>query len=149
MKATNYILLILFFGTTLYLISDSLSFNAKTGDEALDIRLKEVNNKALTNITDFKIKMAASFQTSEAEISDLLKIMEPAEILFAYQVATVTGKSLDNIVATYLKKKNEGWSEILKNYGINNKSEKFADIKNLAIFKKINIGDKNISQIKK
>lgn len=149
MKSTNYILLILFFATTFYLISDSLSFNARTGDKALDIRLKEVNNKALVNISDFKAKMATSFQTSESEISELLKIMEPAEILFAYQVATVTGKSLENVVATYTKKKGEGWSAILESYGIKNKSEKFSDIKNLAIFKKINIGDKNLSQNKK
>ncbi len=136
MKQINYLLLFVFFSASFYLISQSLTFNAKTGDAVLDEKLKELNAEAITNISEFRSQIAMEFQTSETKITELLQIMEPAEILFAYQIAAVNSTSIDKIVAKFKQNKSEGWSVIIDKLGISQHSEKFKDLKNLSIYGK-------------
>ncbi|MES2588147.1 MAG: hypothetical protein V4622_04150 [Bacteroidota bacterium] len=148
MKQINYLLLFVFFSASFYLISQSLTFNAKTGDTVLDEKLKALNAEAITNISEFRSHIAMEFQTSETKITELLEIMEPAEILFAYQIAAVNSTSIDKIVTKYKQNKNEGWAVIIQKLGISQQSEKFKDLKNLSIYGKSAIYVNELSQNK-
>ena len=136
MKQFNYILLFVFFSATFYLISQSLTFDAKTGDTVLDEKLKNLNAQAVTDISTFKSEIASEFQTTEVKISKLLEEMEPAEVLFAYNIALIKSISVNDVIAVYKENKNQGWSVIIKKLGISQQSEKFKDLKNISIYGK-------------
>lgn len=148
MNKTNYILLSIVVFVSFFLISKTLSFEANTGDIALDQRLKDINAKAITNIDVFKNQVAMRYQTSESEIGQLLKFMEPAEILFAYEISAVSSISVEKIIKSYKKNKNDGWHIIISDLGIKKSSKKFKELKNLSIYDKQSIDESSLSQNK-
>lgn len=148
MNKTNYSFLIILFVVSFFLIFQSLSYEAKTGDKVLDQKLKEINSKAIRNLDDFKKEMAFNYQTSESDISEMLKIMEPAEILFTYEISIVSSNSVDKIIKSFKKHKKEGWKVIIRDMGIYSNSEKFKDLKNLSIYKREEINKNPVSQNK-
>jgi hypothetical protein len=148
MNKTNYILLSIVFFACFFLIFNTLSFDAQTGDEKLDNKLKEINAKAITNIDVFKSQIALKYQTSESEVARLLKIMEPAEILFSYEISAVSSTPIDKIIETYKNNKNEGWKTIISEIGISKNSKKFKELKNLSIYNDQTIDDSSLSQNK-
>ncbi len=148
MNKTSYILLSFVFFVCFFLIFKTLSFDAQTGDEKLDKKLNEINAKAITNIDEFKSQIALKYQTSESEVAKLLKIMEPAEILFSYEISAVSSTPIDKIIETYKKNKNEGWNVVISEIGIQKNSKKFKELKNLSIYNDQTIDDSSLSQNK-
>ncbi len=136
MKKFNYILLFVFFSATFYLISQSLTFDANTGDTVLDEKLKNLNAQAVADISTFKMEIASEFQTTEFKISKLLEEMEPAEVLFSYNIALINSISVDDVISVYKENKDYGWSVIINKLGISQQSEKFKDLKNISIYGK-------------
>jgi hypothetical protein len=148
MNKTNYILLSIVFFVSFLLIFNTLSFDAQTGDEKLDKKLNEINARAITNIDEFKSQIALKYQTSESEVARLLKIMEPAEILFSYEISAVSSTPIEEIIETYKNNKNEGWEIIISEIGIEKNSKKFKELKNLSIYNDQTIDDSSLSQNK-
>ena len=136
MKQFNYILLFVFFSATFYLISQSLTFDARTGDTVLDEKLKNLNAQAVADIENFKTEIANEFQTTEVKISKLLENMEPTEVLFAYNIAMINSTPVNKVINVYQENKNQGWSVVIRKLGISQQSEKFKDLKNISIYGK-------------
>jgi hypothetical protein len=148
MNKTNYILLSLLFFASFYLISNTLSYEAKTGDKLLDEKLKEINAKAITNIDEFKSFIALKYQSSESEVSKLLKFLEPAEILFSYEISVISSTPHEVVIEKFKKNKSEGWKIVISDLGIKQHTEKFNELKNLSIYDIQKIDESSLSQNK-
>jgi hypothetical protein len=148
MNKTNYILLSIIFFASFYLISNTLSYEAKTGDKVLDQKLKEINAKAITNIDEFKRFIALKYQISESDVSKLLKVLEPAEILFSYEISVINSTPHYLVIEKFRKNKSKGWQVVINQLGIKKNSEKFNELKNLSIYDIQKIDESSLSQNK-
>lgn len=104
-----------------------LSFS--TGSVELDKNLSIVNANAKLDLNTFKIDLSVSHNIPIPKIDELLKIMAPAEIILAKDIADIVGKSLDNVVSSYRVNKDKGWGYIAKQMGIKPGSPEFHALK--------------------
>jgi hypothetical protein len=137
----------IFFFFSLILIStgfkaQQLSFSAKTGDSEMDLYLKDVNTKALTDPEQFKISASTSFNIGKTKIDLMLTNMAPGDVYMALQLASSTGKPVDEVVTVYNKNKGKGWGVIAKEMGIKPGSPEFHAMKK-ALKKKKDKGNGN------
>ncbi|MCE3295588.1 MAG: hypothetical protein K0R65_1302 [Crocinitomicaceae bacterium] len=137
MKSYNYVLLFALFSVSIFLISVSLTFDANTGNEKFDEKLNEINKEALADISAFKAAIVGEYHVDETEVSSLISIMEPAEILLSFELSRLTSKTLSEVLTSYNNNKEEGWKKIFLSLGINKKSSRFNDLC------KIEINDQN------
>jgi hypothetical protein len=128
MKSYNYILLFALFSASIFLISVSMTFDAKTGDEKFDERLDEINKDALGDISAFKAAIVEEYHVDEAEVGSLISTMEPAEILLSYELSRLTSKTMTEVLTRYNKNKEDGWKKIFLSLGINNNSSRFNEL---------------------
>lgn len=121
--------------TTLFsalLFSACFSFaqiSFKTGNVELDSDLQSINAKAKLDIAGFKIDINKSYNLPIPKIDELLKIMEPAEIILANDISDVAKKPLDEVVSSYKTNKDKGWGAIAKDMGIKPGSPEFHALK--------------------
>lgn len=131
MKSLNYILLFAVFSVAIFLITNSLSFDAQTGDKQFDEKLNEINKDALADLKAFKSNVANFYQIDETEVSNMMSVMEPAEIILAIEVAKLANKPLTEIVNLHHENKTLGWNKILLSIGIKKNSTEFNDLKQI------------------
>ena len=103
------------------------SFN--TGSIELDKQLGDINAKAKLDIKGFTVDLNVSHNIPVPKIEELLKIMEPAEIVLAKDISSITNKSLDTVVDSYKVNKDKGWGVIAKDMGIKPGSPEFHALK--------------------
>ncbi|MFN5417507.1 MAG: hypothetical protein ACK5B9_10655 [Flavobacteriia bacterium] len=131
MKSLNYILIFAVFSVAIFLITNSLSFDAQTGDKQFDEKLNEINKDALADLKAFKSNVANFYQIDETEVSNMMSVMEPAEIILAIEVAKLANKPLTEIVNLHRENKSLGWNKILLSIGIKKNSTEFNDLKQI------------------
>lgn len=131
MKSLNYILIFAVFSVAIFLITTSLSFDAQTGDKQFDEKLNEINKDALADLKAFKSNVATFYLMEETEVSNMMSLMEPAEIILALELAKLTNKPLREIVNHYHDHKALGWNKILLSLGIKKNSTEFNDLKQI------------------
>ncbi|MFL5753412.1 MAG: hypothetical protein ACJ76F_08395 [Bacteroidia bacterium] len=118
--------------------SQQLSFSAKTGDSEMDLYLKDINTKALADPEQFKISASTSFNIGKTKIDLMLTNMAPGDVYMALQLASSTGKPVDEVVSAYTKNKGKGWGVIAKEMGIKPGSPEFHAMKKAMKNKKEN-----------
>lgn len=131
MKSLNYILIFAVFSVAIFLITNSLSFDAQTGDKQFDEKLNEINKDALADLKAFKSNVTKFYQIDETEVSNMMSVMEPAEIILAIEVAKLANKPLTEIVNLHHENKTLGWNKILLSIGIKKNSTEFNDLKQI------------------
>lgn len=145
MKGLNYVLIFAVFSVSIFLITTSLSFDAHTGDKEFDKKLNEINKNALADLKTFKSNVSNFYVIDQQEVSNLMSIMEPAEIILALEVAKLTNKPLSEIVNHYSENKSIGWNKILLSLGIKKNSTEFNDLKQIDL-QEINQQETTISK---
>ncbi|MBI1836136.1 MAG: hypothetical protein HYR91_02605 [Flavobacteriia bacterium] len=104
--------------------------NFNTGDQDLDKQLVEINNEAKNDLTKFKTDLLNVFKIPFEKTEVLLKEkMEPAEILLSAKIASISKKSLDQVITCYKTNKSKGWGYIAKEMGIKPGSPEFHELK--------------------
>jgi len=112
--------------------SASATYNAKTGDSALDTTLGDLNVQTHgRNLSDFISNLSVSYNIPKIKIEDLLfKVeMTPADAYMTVGIAKIANKSIDEVVNEYKANKGKGWGVIAKNLGIKPGSKEFHALK--------------------
>lgn len=146
MNKLNYLLFLMLFSASFVLISQTLSFDPRTGDKRFDRQLHDINANLSQNLGDFKQKVAYKYKVKETQVSDLLTEMEPAEVLITLQLLTITSKSLDEILASYKENRKAGWKAIAEDLGIKNNTVAFRELKNVILFNEMPVNENSLSQ---
>ncbi|PCJ28329.1 MAG: hypothetical protein COA97_01470 [Flavobacteriales bacterium] len=116
----------------LLLLISNISFaqlSFKTGSVELDKDMATINADAKLNIKGFTIDLSVSHSIPIPKIKELLKIMEPAEIILAKNISIIINKPMDDVVASYKINKDKGWGQIAKEMGIKPGSPEFHALK--------------------
>ncbi len=103
--------------------------NFRTGDATLEAELNITNRDAQRNLSTFKSNVSIEFGIPKPRIEGLLRIMQPAEVVLAIRISTVTRKPLDVVVQNYKVNKSKGWGYIAKQMGIKPGSPEFHALK--------------------
>ena len=146
MKKTNYTILFFALIAIFSLLTYSLSFDPKTGDEKLDEKLSDINLSASLNINKFISRVASTYIVDETMVNEMLKTMEPADVLLTLQIGKVTDFSVYEIMSIYKNKSNNGWSSIFQELGIKNTSYEFTELKKIATFNEKSFVNSSLSQ---
>ena len=116
----------------LFIIGSFVGFSQvkyNTGSLEFDKDLGVINANAKLDLKTFKLNTSVSHNLPIPKIEELLKIMEPAEIILAKDVADAVNKPIDTVVASYKVNKDKGWGEIAKEMGIKPGSPEFHALK--------------------
>jgi len=100
-----------------------------TGSLEFDKDLGIINANAKLDLKTFKLNTSVSHNIPIPKIEELLKIMEPAEIILAKDVADAVNKPIDTVVDSYKANKDKGWGVIAKEMGIKPGSPEFHALK--------------------
>jgi hypothetical protein len=76
MDKVNFPIIFTVLSATFIILSQSLSFNPKTGDEKLDAKLAEINLSASQDIKSFIERVNQVYHIEENQVKSLLEIME-------------------------------------------------------------------------
>ena len=133
MKNLNYLLLFAIFVVSVFLISVSVNFDAKTGDEKFDNHLNELNKVALEDLSNFKKHISIKYHVDENEVTNMISTMEPVEILLVYEISRLMNESPSKIISRYNSNKKEGWKKVLVSLGINQSSSQYKDLTKLEL----------------
>ena len=101
----------------------------KTGDAELEIKLNEVNKEAKADINLFTSDLNKSTGLAIDKIKDLLKKLQPAEIVLAEDISIITNKPIDTVIKSYEANKDAGWGKVAKDMGIKPGSAEFHALK--------------------
>jgi len=115
--------------STLSIHSQTKTFSPQTGDVELDKTLTEINEKAKANKDAFVNDVSAKFNLGRDKVTEMTKVMEPADVYMAAQTAEVINKPVDDVVKTYEANKGKGWGETAKQLGIKPGSPEFHAMK--------------------
>ncbi len=148
MKNTNYPIILMMLAATFILLSQTLSFNPKTGDEGFDNKLNEINVEALSDINNFIDRVNSVYLIEKNQVQELLNVFEPAELLIALQICHVTDNTLLNVIENYKRNKSKGWKSILSDLGIKSTSYEFVELKKIVNFNDVSYITNTISQNK-
>ncbi len=109
----------------------ALTYDFKTGDKELDVRLNDLNIHAKADMNNFLTEASATFQVEKSVVSLLIERdkMEPAEAYMALRLQELSKKPLETVVETYKKNKGKGWGAIAKELGIKPGSPEFHKLK--------------------
>jgi len=110
----------------------SLEFN--TGDEELDITLKEINIEAGVDINGYKADLSTTYDISRNKLEYLfVEIkMEPADVFMTLELARILNISIDAILKVYKENRGKGWGVIAKQLGMKPGSNEFMALKNVS-----------------
>ena len=113
-------------------LSLSAQVSFKTGDVELEGDLNKINAKAKIDFGKFKVEMAGTYNIEERKLEHMHvgMEMEPAEIYIALEVAKISKRPIDDVLAAYEKHKDKGWGFIAKQLGIKPGSDEFHALKN-------------------
>ncbi len=117
----------------------------KTGDSKFDAELNVTNNEAKSDLTSFKKELTSSYKITTSKIDNLLKIMEPAEVLLSCKIGEIANRTIDEVVSSYKVNKDKGWGAIAKDMGIKPGSPEFHALKGKTKKAKGNSGSSNKS----
>ena len=104
---------------------------SETADSQWHLALKDLNERAKSNLKDFTAELGRNYGVSEETINKLLnKVgMAPADAYMAAKVSKVAERPMEDVVKEYESNKNKGWGVIAKNLGIKPGSKEFHDLK--------------------
>lgn len=126
MKQITFLIIVLFIS---FKYTAQTSYNS--GDQELDKELTEINSQAKLDLTKFKNDLISTYKIPITKIEELLKEkMEPAEVLLAAKIASISKKPLEQVVSCYKENKTKGWGYIAKQMGIKPGSPEFHALKN-------------------
>lgn len=134
------------FLTAVFLIFSIVVFGQakfNTGSVEFDKDLGLINTNAKLDLKTFKINTNVSHNIPIPQIEELLKILEPAEIILAKDIADAVNKPIDAVVETYKGNKEKGWGVIAKEMGIKPGSPEFHALKGKAKKNKNTKGGEN------
>lgn len=103
----------------------------RTGNVELDTDLNRINVRASADFGKFKAELGTTYNISEQRIEHFhteLR-MEPAEIYYALEIASVTNRPVDDVIEVYRIHKTHGWGQIAKQLGIKPGSAEFHQLK--------------------
>ena len=112
--------------------SVSATYDARTGDSALDTTLGDLNVQTHgRDLSDFISNLSLSYNIPKIKIEDLLYRVEmtPADAYMTVGIAKFTNKSIDEVVDEYKTNKGKGWGVIAKRLGIKPGSKEFHALK--------------------
>lgn len=112
--------------------SVSATYDARTGDSALDTTLGDLNVQTNgRDLSDFISNLSLSYNIPKIKIEDLLYRVEmtPADAYMTVGLAKITNKSIDEVVDEYKANKGKGWGVIAKRLGIKPGSKEFHALK--------------------
>jgi len=129
MKNIKMLMLIVMFGIV---FPTHAQYN--TGDDELNKSLLTIDANASLDFGDFKVDISGSYDITEKKL-DYLSVeieMSAGDIYMTVELATITEKSVDEVVTVYNKNKDKGWSVIAKELGIKPGSPEFHALKGKA-----------------
>lgn len=145
MNKLNYLLFFAMLTASFLLISQTLSFDPNTGDEQLDEQLNEINSQAVTDLLSFQNEVSEKYHVGKDKISALLAIMEPVEIIIAYEISALTEKPIEQVIKSYKANKSEGWKAIAADLGVKSNTPEFSELKNILLEKYTQADEKTLS----
>ena len=96
-----------------------------------DSLISSLNVQAEANIGDFKVNLGATFGAPVPLVDMVIgSVASPGEAYLIFNVAEVSNKPVDVVIAEYKKNKGKGWGVIAKNLGIKPGSKEFHALKN-------------------
>ncbi len=106
-------------------------YRGNTGDQGLDLSLRNLDVEARANLPGFIGKMSVRFGVPEAKVSDLVvkASIPPADVYMAFRIAGLIHKPVDVVIQEYNAHKGKGWGVIAKNLGIKPGSKEFHALK--------------------
>jgi hypothetical protein len=134
MKNFNYPIVLVALVTAIVLLTNSLSFNPKTGDEKLDEKLNEINMNASMNISEFVDRLSTVYFVEKVMVDELLLTMEPVDVLLTLQISKITDYTIYDVLKSYKNNPENGWNSILNDLGIASTSKEFKQLKNVSSF---------------
>lgn len=124
------ILVFIFSCFILSINAQTITFNPRTGDTEFDNVLKDINDKAKSDINSFIQTAVNVFNTTKDKVEALIKdIPTPADVYMVLQTAEVTNKPVEEVKTVYTKNKDKGWGQIAKELGIKPGSAEFHALK--------------------
>ncbi len=112
----------------------------KTDDAQFDADLNSVNGNAKLDLKLFNKNLSIEYGVPEKKVEEMNTVnkMEPAEVFLALELAKLSKKKLDDVLAVYKTDKDKGWGYIAKQMGIKPGSAEFHALKDASKNKKNN-----------
>ena len=109
-------------------LAQTLSFGL--GDAGLEASLNELGASAKLDLPGFTAEVSLQWGVPQAQVqATLAQGLQPAETYLAAALASLSGKPVDVVVATYTKNKAAGWGAVAKALGIKPGSKEFKALK--------------------
>ncbi|MBK9283802.1 MAG: hypothetical protein IPM51_05720 [Sphingobacteriaceae bacterium] len=135
MKTIN--LFFLFSLCSTFFMAQNFNLRVKSGDAELDASLDHINVKAKADLPGFKSEIALEFGVSEQKIDKMINDnISPADVFMTFQVAELSKKEPETVLATFTKNTDKGWGALAKELGIKPGSAEFHALKGKAKNKK-------------
>jgi hypothetical protein len=148
MKKFNYPIIFIVLLTIIVTLTNSLTFNANTGDDVFDKKLNEINISASLNINQFIDRVSSLYFVDKVILNDMLVTMEPVDVLITLHVSKITDFSMYEVLSSYKNNSKKGWNSVLHELGINNTSYEFKQIKNIVKYNDESFINSSLSQNK-
>lgn len=101
-----------------------------SGDTELDANLKLVNTEGKKDLAAFKLDLTKRFSVTMPKVETCFNAgMNPGDVFMAFQVATISRRPIEDVVAVYKKSKDKGWGAMAKELGIKPGSAEFHALK--------------------
>ncbi len=131
-KKTAFIILLLLPVSFTYAGDPVSDYKPATGDETLDLNLKELNRLASADKKTFIEKLTGMYDVdiSPERISALIDKdkLQPADIYLAMEFSQISNKTFDDVITEYKKNKSKGWSYIAKQVGVKPGTEELDNV---------------------
>jgi len=122
---------ILSIAVSFIIYSTSAQVTYQTGYSDWDAHLKIIDAQASTDFDSFRGDLSLSYHISEKKIDYMAASlrMSPGEIYLALDIASVSGKKIDDVLTIYQQNKKRGWGYIAQEAGIKPGSQEFHQLK--------------------
>lgn len=115
---------------SLFITTISFTQTRSTGDKELDNVLVEVNTNAQLNLSGFKLNVSKTYNTPIEKVEKCFKVgMTAGDVIFAFELSTISRKPIELITTSFTKNKGKGWGVIAKEMGIKPGSPEFHRLK--------------------
>lgn len=108
-----------------------LSWNPRTGDAWVDVRLGDINQYANRYRAPFVDEMVRYYGAPRSLVDQLLNTRRwtPGDVYYACAIARTTGRACRDVVNAYDEDRGQGWGVIAKRMGIKPGSAHFHTLK--------------------
>ena len=115
----------------LIVYSTSAQVSFQTGYSEWDSNLKIIDARASADFDTFKTNLSLSFNISERKIDYMAGSlsMSPGEIYLAFDIASLSGNGIDDVITIYQQNRKRGWGYIAQEAGIKPGSQEFHQLK--------------------